>query len=186
MAFPIEPPPEARSGVAVSTAQARLLSRLERHCSYAVLWGCGSGSDLGRALDKLGSAELSLDGLRQQAKIMEEVYEASAGVPSADRTQSYPQPTPSASPAGGAAPPQGGPRCLDTSRVKWNYGPTFDARPYLRDPWTAAVFEDPSLNRTAESDWEPARAVKVHADRKELLALFPQVGCGGGASAARH
>ena len=74
-----------------------------------MLWGCGSGSDLGRALDKLGSAELSLDGLRQQAKIMEEVYEASAGVPSADRTQTYPQPTPPVSACGRSSAASGRP-----------------------------------------------------------------------------
>eukprot|EP00974_Lingulodinium_polyedra_P024862 2404047-Lingulodinium_polyedra.AAC.1 len=66
LGFPREPPPGACVGAGTSPAQERQTGRLERLCLYAVHWGRGSGSDLGRALDKLGSAELSLDGLRRQ------------------------------------------------------------------------------------------------------------------------
>ena len=44
------------------------------------------------SVEKLGSAEASLDGLREQARIFDEVYEASAGVPFTDRTDGQPEP----------------------------------------------------------------------------------------------
>ena len=62
---------------------------------------------------------------------------------------------------------------VQASRIKWDYSPSFDPRPYLLNPRVLAVLDDPEVQRLPRSEWpEGYPPARVHADRANLLSLL--------------
>ena len=57
------------------------------------------------------------------------------------------------------------------SRIKWDYQPSFDPRPFLHSPLTRAAFEDPEVLGIAAPPPRMLQPAQVHASRAEILKL---------------
>ena len=60
---------------------------------------------------------------------------------------------------------------VTADRIKWKYSPSFDPRPFLRDPRAKATFEDPNLLRLPRSLWPSVPRAKVHGSKQDVLKL---------------
>lgn len=68
--------------------------------------------------------------------------------------------------------PNLGHKPVTASRIKWKHPPSFDPRPYLLDPVTKAVFNDPGTLRLPQADWPDKPKARVQCSRPELLKLI--------------
>ena len=107
---------------------------------FAVRSARGERADLGRALPKFESNALTLDTLVERARQLEEACNNSSSLPSTTRTAPIGADLRSAAqgvarPSEPAQPPSavGDSLVVDPERVKWDFGPSFDAVPFLGD-----------------------------------------------------
>ena len=111
-------------------------------------------------------------------RYLEQVLDTSSGIPAPDRSvpsradiQHITEPR-LIDPATVDPALVGGPsntmRKVCADRIKWNFGPTFDAAPFIDDGQLRAVYLDPEVNRTHHTEWPEVPKAKVHCDKANL------------------
>ena len=129
-------------------------------------------------MDRFSSAELTIESLLKQSTYLEQVLDSSSGIPHHDRDENTHDSVAAAlQPRLAETLPYDSDdiqtlRKVDPDRIKWNLGPTFDAKEFLQDGHLRATFADPEFSRTHESEWPDLPKAKAHIHKADLLKLF--------------
>lgn len=67
--------------------------------------------------------------------------------------------------------PSSGARDVKSSRIKWQFPPSFEAGQFLTHPVVKAAFDDPEVMRKPRELWPKGRPAKMSIAKDELLAL---------------
>ncbi|CAE7242286.1 unnamed protein product [Symbiodinium sp. CCMP2592] len=194
---PLECPPEARVGAAISDEQLDMQSILERHIKHFVSAPPLEAASLGRAEERFAqllrlAQELPRDPNMASGVDLPEFVSALHAEfdPYGGRDSDIPRPQPpcelesrgsqhvssagvSSSGELGVCSTTGGARYkeVQADRIRWEHPPAFDAAQYLSDPVVKAAYNNPNVLRKPSHDWPKTRAAKVHCSRAELLKL---------------
>ena len=173
LGHPLVCPPACRSGVPRTLEQTRQVQRLREVAGSLVRLGHGPSCDLGRSLDKFRTVGEDLATLNSQVHRFAEASTGSAHLPASYKFGSGPEPEPAqSSPVRSTVAPRVCIRKVDSSRVKWDLGPSFDPLPYLDDGELRAAYLDPEVLRLPRDQWPPLPRAKVHASPQEFLQLL--------------
>ena len=173
---PPTPPPGARAGAPRSTAQDRMVRRLERLTWSLVRPGPMPTDALGRALDKYADIQDALNSLEKQA--LELLPAASAASAARDRARDDRAARPHDDPHEARVAMRAGyggstARPLSNARIKWDLGPSFDPVPFLASADLRAAYADPRCLELPRDQWPAgARPARVHATPQELMHLL--------------
>ena len=181
--FNPKPPQRAQLGAPISTAQHRVIERIEDLVSH-FLGPMFEGRELGRAQEKF-SGLISLvqelprsedPSFEDLAKLLMQVrgefspYSSHFVNPdegdksdSTHRCSLKPSVVSSQKIGGGSKP-------VLAARVKWENAPSFEAEEFL-DPLTRAAFINPEVLRLPMHMWPDSRPAKVHCPKAELMRL---------------
>lgn len=187
LGFPKTPPPSARAGAPISSAQADVLERLEAQIDHFMHMEPWVAEDLCRAHEKFevlirlieelprchfGLEDLSLilsdlhGGFDPYASHFARAKTASSMEPeSAAHDCTVAGQTLATDLASASVKP------VISDRVKWENPPSFAARKFLDDPLLRAAFDDPEALRKPPELWDRVAPGKMHCSREEFLKL---------------
>ena len=183
LGFPLSPPETARLGSTFSSAQHQTVERLESMLDHFLRMPAFKAEDLGRAHEKFSSVismvkelpkcQLGLQDLTELAsQLKHDLDPYSSHFKSKPMPVVKPEPSEHACSLGTVKPPKGlNSKPVQSSRVKWNSPPSFDAAPFLDDLLVRAAFLDPEVLRKSPEHWPAARPARVHCSKAELLSL---------------
>ena len=183
LGFPLTPPKTARLGSEFSSAQHQTVERLESMLDHFLRMPDFKAEDLGRAHDKFSSVinmvkelpkcQLGLEDLTELAsQLKHDLDPYSSHFKSRPKPVVRPEPSEHACSLGPVKPPRGlNSKPVQSSQVKWNSPPTFDAAPFLDDLLVRAAFLDPEVLRKSPEHWPAAQPARVHCSKAELLSL---------------
>ncbi len=180
--FNPKPPRCAQLGAPISTAQHRIIERIEDLITH-FLGPDFEGRELGRAQEEF-SGLISLvqelprsedPSFEDLAKLLMQVREDfspySSHFVKSDQVDK-PDPTHrcSSKPVVVSSQIAGGSKPVRAARVKWENAPSFEAEGFL-DPLTRAAFINPEVLRLPTHMWPDSRPAKLHCSKEELLKL---------------
>ncbi len=184
-----EPPPEACLGSRISSKQHEIIERLEGLVSHFCQLGVFNGGDLGRSFEKFQDVLTCIQELPLCKLGVEDLHKLALHVQSGlnpydshfSRSGNVKGPKEQSEEIGhhhcGTETDVRVERLMhlsrpvESSRVKWENPPSFDASAFLSNSLVRAAFEDPEILRKPQHEWPPARPAKVHCDVVELLKL---------------
>ena len=173
LGHPVVCPPTCRVGVPRSLEQTRQVHRLHVVARSLVRLGFGPSCDLGRSLDKFRTVGDDLAVLNSQVHSFAEASSGSAHLPASYKFGSGPTPEPTQLlRVTTTSAPRVSIRKVDSTRVKWDLGPSFDPLPYLDDGELRAAYLDPEVLRLPKDRWPVLPRAKVHASPSEFLKLL--------------
>ena len=188
LGFPKQPPNHARIGASISVQQHECIERLELMLRHHLDMGPFEGSDLGRASGKFVGILHALEELPRSDLRVEDLFECLSNLHSSfDPYKSYFKPVRSEP---NLNPPEHNPhrtcerdmdgrtatvpicsaKAVTSSRVKWEYPPSFHAAEFL-GPVVKEAFLDPEVLRLPADQWPPSKPAKMHVSRQEFLKL---------------
>ena len=179
LGFPKQPPNHARIGASISVQQHECIERLELMLRHHLDMGPFEGSDLGRASGKFVGILHALEELPRSDLRVEDLFECLSNLHSSfDPYKSYFKPVRSEP---NLNPPEHNPhrtcerdmdgrtatvpicsaKAVTSSRVKWEYPPSFHAAEFL-GPVVKEAFLDPEVLRLPADQWPPSKPAKMH------------------------
>ena len=179
-----EPPPEACLGHPISNVQHLIIEHIESLVEHHLSADAFTGDDLGRfqekyqgvikLLQELPSCRLAGEDLEQsliQLHAELDPYSSHFGKRGPYKENESPK-SDHQCPVDRSEPlPMSGARPVVSSRIKWQFPPSFEASAFLDDPVVKAAFNDPEVMRKPEQFWESSRPAKINCSRSELLDL---------------
>ena len=178
-----EPPPEACLGHPISNVQHLIIEHIESLVEHHLSADAFTGDDLGRfqekyqgvikLLQEVPSCRLAGEDLEQsliQLHAELDPYSSHFGKRGPYKENESPK-SDHQCPVDRSEPlPMSGARPVVSSRIKWQFPPSFEASAFLDDPVVKAAFDDPEVMRKPEQFWESSRPAKINC-RSELLDL---------------
>ena len=186
LGHPLQPPNHARAGFPCSEAQDKVLARLASLIGHYTRMDDFCSGDLGRSAEKFKDVIASLKELPHCTVGFEDLSKLALQVLSDldpynthfARREEHPKFDDvdlhhhcGAETGETVKQPLNSSRPVVSERVKWNYGPSFEASEFLSNELIRAAFLDPEVLRKPAQEWGVEAPAKLHCDRTELLKL---------------
>lgn len=184
LGHPVDPPPEGCLGYPISDAQHLIIEHIESLVDHHLSSGDFTEDDLGRFLEKYQGVIKMLEELPHCHSSGEDLtsvlidlqadldpYNSHFGGRVHHRTEDKPKSDHQCTFDRSAPLPMSGARPVISSRIKWQFPPSFEAEAYLTNPLVKAAFEDPEVMRKPKEFWSPSKPAKINCSKAELLDL---------------
>ena len=175
LGHPVDPPPEGCLGYPISDAQHLIIEHIESLVDHHLSSGDFTEDDLGRFLEKYQGVIKMLEELPHCHSSGEDLtsvlidlqadldpYNSHFGGRVHHRTEDKPKSDHQCTFDRSAPLPMSGARPVISSRIKWQFPPSFEAEAYLTNPLVKAAFEDPEVMRKPKEFWSPSKPAKIN------------------------